>query len=198
MDRLSPGAVNSYDLLKKDFIQTNCPSSKTAKHLEEICNFKRKVTKHYTNPKNGIMTCFINAQLTISIAIRRNIDSSSKSEGIDAIISKLDSLGRDMKKLKKNIHAIQVGCQTCGGAHLDKECPLSEEVKSMEEVKYGEFGRPFPNNNRNDGRFNKGISGYGTHNQPSSGIYTECAREAISCKEAFQTELVRCYTSDDD
>nr|GEV22329.1 reverse transcriptase domain-containing protein [Tanacetum cinerariifolium] len=26
------------------------------------------------------------------------------------------------------------------GAHLDKECPLNEEVKSMEEVKYGEFG----------------------------------------------------------
>ncbi|GJU20866.1 hypothetical protein Tco_1154208 [Tanacetum coccineum] len=97
-----------------------------------------------------------------------NIDSSSNSERIDAIISKLDSLGRDMKKLKKNVHAIQVGCQTCGGSHLDKECPLNEEVKSMEEVKYGEFDRPFPNNNRNDGRFNKGISGYGSHDQPSS------------------------------
>ncbi|GJY04603.1 hypothetical protein Tco_0370543 [Tanacetum coccineum] len=61
---------------------------------------------------------------------RRNIDSSSSSEGISAIVSKLDSLGRDMKKLKENVHAIQVGCQTCGGAHLDKECPLNEEVKN--------------------------------------------------------------------
>ncbi|GJQ93012.1 zinc knuckle CX2CX4HX4C containing protein [Tanacetum coccineum] len=80
----------------------------------------------------------------------RNIDSSSNSEGIATNVNKLDSLGRDMKKLKENMHAIQVGCQTCGGAHLDKECPLNEDVKIMEEVKYGEFDRPFPNNSRND------------------------------------------------
>ncbi|GJS56273.1 putative reverse transcriptase domain-containing protein [Tanacetum coccineum] len=40
----------------------------------------------------------------------RNIDSSSNSEGIAAVVNKLDSLGRDMKKLKENVHAIQVGC----------------------------------------------------------------------------------------
>ncbi|GJR87160.1 putative reverse transcriptase domain-containing protein [Tanacetum coccineum] len=28
------------------------------------------------------------------------------------------------------------------GAHLDKDCPLNEEVKSVEEAKYGEFGGP--------------------------------------------------------
>nr|GEW90167.1 hypothetical protein [Tanacetum cinerariifolium] len=72
----------------------------------------------------------------------RNIDSSSNTKGIIAIVSKLDSLGQDMKKLNENVHAIQVGCQLCGGAHLDKECPLNEEVKSVEEVKYGEFGLP--------------------------------------------------------
>ncbi|GJV06185.1 hypothetical protein Tco_1343841 [Tanacetum coccineum] len=55
-----------------------------------------------------------------------------------------------MKKLKKNMHAIQVGCQTCRGAHLDKEYPLNKEVKGIDEVKYGEFGISFPNNSRND------------------------------------------------
>ncbi|GJW50043.1 hypothetical protein Tco_0091394 [Tanacetum coccineum] len=95
----------------------------------------------------------------------RNIDSSSISEGIAAIVNKLDSMGHDMKKLKQNVHAIQVGCQTCRGAHLDKECPLNKDVKSIEEVKYGEFDRPFPNNSKNDGRFNRGASGY---DQPSS------------------------------
>ncbi|GJU62644.1 hypothetical protein Tco_1244479 [Tanacetum coccineum] len=53
----------------------------------------------------------------------RSIYNNSNAEGIPAIVSKLDSLGRDMKKLKENVHAIQVGCQICGGAHLDKECP---------------------------------------------------------------------------
>ncbi|GKA78728.1 hypothetical protein Tco_0785265, partial [Tanacetum coccineum] len=32
---------------------------------------------------------------------------SNNTEGIAAIVSKLDSLGRDMKKLKENVHAIQ-------------------------------------------------------------------------------------------
>ncbi|GKA26477.1 zinc knuckle CX2CX4HX4C containing protein [Tanacetum coccineum] len=80
----------------------------------------------------------------------RNIDSS-ESEGIDAIVNKQENLGRDMKKLKENVHDIQVGCQIYEGAHLDKDCPLNEEVKSVEEVKYGEFSRPFPNNNKNEG-----------------------------------------------
>ncbi|GJR69596.1 hypothetical protein Tco_0015661 [Tanacetum coccineum] len=49
---------------------------------------------------------------------------SGNSDGIIAITSKLDSLGCDMKKLKENVHAIQVGCGLCRGTHLDKECPL--------------------------------------------------------------------------
>nr|GEV37383.1 hypothetical protein [Tanacetum cinerariifolium] len=86
---------------------------------------------------------------------------SSNSEGITAIVKKLENLGRDMKKLKENVHAIQVGCQICGGAHLDIDCPLNKEIKSVEEVKFREFGRPFP---KNDGRFNRG-----RYDQPSSG-----------------------------
>ncbi|GJT66017.1 hypothetical protein Tco_1017497 [Tanacetum coccineum] len=66
-----------------------------------------------------------------------------------------------MKKLKENVHAIQVGCQTCEGAHLDKDFHLNEEVKGIEEVKYGEFSKPFPNN-RYDGRLK------GRYDQPSS------------------------------
>ncbi|GKC78100.1 hypothetical protein Tco_1128874 [Tanacetum coccineum] len=103
----------------------------------------------------------------------RNIESSSNSEGIAAIVNKLENLGRDMKKLKENVHAIQVGCQTCEGAHLDKDCPLNEEVKGMEEVKYGEFSRPFPNN-RYDGRFKGG------YDQPSSGEKRPSLTEIIN------------------
>nr|GEU50025.1 hypothetical protein [Tanacetum cinerariifolium] len=44
------------------------------------------------------------------------------------------------------------------------------EVKTMEEVKYEKFDRPFPNNSRNDGGFNRGVSGYGSYDQPSSGF----------------------------
>nr|GEU92261.1 hypothetical protein [Tanacetum cinerariifolium] len=68
----------------------------------------------------------------------QGVCSSNNSEGMAAIVSKLDNLGLDMNKLKENVHAIQVGCQLCDGPHLDKECPLNEEAKSVEEVKYGE------------------------------------------------------------
>ncbi|GKC08143.1 hypothetical protein Tco_0999753 [Tanacetum coccineum] len=77
VDKLPPGTVDSWDLLKKAFIQRTS---------------------------------------------NRNIESSSNSEGITAIVSELDNLVRDMKKLKENVHAIQVGCQNRGGAHLDKDC----------------------------------------------------------------------------
>nr|GEX92755.1 hypothetical protein [Tanacetum cinerariifolium] len=121
VDRLPSGTVDSWDLFKKTFIQRYCPPSKTTKQLEEIRNFKHEGDK------------------TLYQAWERNIERSSNSEGITAILNKLENLGREMKKLKENGYAIQVGCQNCEGAHLDKDYPLKEEVKSIEENKYGEF-----------------------------------------------------------
>ncbi|GJY56645.1 BYPASS-related protein [Tanacetum coccineum] len=99
----------------------------------------------------------------------RNVDNSSNPKGISTIVNKLDSLGRDIKKLKENVNFIQVGYQICGGAHLDKECPLNEEVKSIEAVKYGEFGpsQPFGNG----AKFRVGPPGYYTriNNHPPFG-----------------------------
>ncbi|GJX52877.1 hypothetical protein Tco_0281246 [Tanacetum coccineum] len=99
----------------------------------------------------------------------RKIESSRNSEGIAAIVSKLDNLGRHMKKLKENVHAIHVGCQNRGGAHLDKDCPLNKEVKSVEEAKYGEFERSSPLSN--GAKYRIGPPGYYIHidNRPSFG-----------------------------
>ncbi|GKF18175.1 hypothetical protein Tco_0063093 [Tanacetum coccineum] len=92
----------------------------------------------------------------------RNIGSSSSNDGLAALVNKLDRLGRDMKKLKESVHAIQVGCQICEGPHLDKDCPLNEEVKQVEEVRYGEFGRTTPFNGTNRGKFRVGPPEYYT------------------------------------
>ncbi|GJS34001.1 hypothetical protein Tco_0532383 [Tanacetum coccineum] len=91
--------------------------------------------------------------------------SNGSLVGIATIISKLDSFRIDMKKLKENVHAIQVGCETCEGTHLNKECPLHEDIKSVEEVKYGDFGRPFPNNNGKDARYRIGPPRYYTSSE---------------------------------
>ncbi|GJS20919.1 zinc knuckle CX2CX4HX4C containing protein [Tanacetum coccineum] len=138
VDRLTPGTINIWDLLQKDFTQRYCPPSKTAKQLEDIATSSKREKKHCTKLEKDS---------------HGPIPGMTPAKGMATIASKLDNLGRDMKKLKENVHAIQVGYQLYGGPHLDKECPLNEEVKSIEEVKYGEFGRPFPNNIRVNEKF---------------------------------------------
>ncbi|GKG08426.1 hypothetical protein Tco_0334258, partial [Tanacetum coccineum] len=56
----------------------------------------------------------------------------------------------------------QVGCQICERPHLNKDCPLNEDVKQVEEVKYREFGRTAPFNENNGGKFHVGPPGYYT------------------------------------
>ncbi|GJY49134.1 reverse transcriptase domain-containing protein [Tanacetum coccineum] len=162
VDRLSPGTVNSWDLLKKAFIQRYCPPSKTAKQLEDICNFKQEgdetlyqaweryndllnkcpthdINSHQKGPIPGmtptqalmaIQTMADHSQKWHDGSSRRNIDSST--EGIAAIVSKLDSLGRDMKKLKENVHAIQRDTARSSG---ERRPSLTEIInKYMEEA----------------------------------------------------------------
>ncbi|GKC06085.1 hypothetical protein Tco_0997695 [Tanacetum coccineum] len=50
------------------------------------------------------------------------------------LLQELSTLGTSLKRLLSK------------GPHLDKECPLNEEVKQVEEAKYREFGRPAPFN----------------------------------------------------
>ncbi|GJV85168.1 uncharacterized mitochondrial protein-like protein [Tanacetum coccineum] len=45
VDRLAPETINTWDLLKKAFIQRYCPPSITAKQLEDIYNFKQEGDK---------------------------------------------------------------------------------------------------------------------------------------------------------
>ncbi|GKB98545.1 hypothetical protein Tco_0984682 [Tanacetum coccineum] len=135
VDRLPPGTVDSWDLLKKAFIQRYCPPSKSVKQLEEIRNFKQEgdetlyqTWERYNDLLYKCPTHDTNShQKWHDGTSSRNIEGSSNSEGIAAIINKLETLGRDMKKLKENVHAIQVGCQICEGAHLDKDCPLNRK-----------------------------------------------------------------------
>ncbi|GKF21454.1 hypothetical protein Tco_0070092, partial [Tanacetum coccineum] len=58
----------------------------------------------------------------------RNISSSSNTDGLAVIVR----------------------------PYLDKECPLNEEIKQVEEVKYGEFGLRAPLNGSNGAKFRVG------------------------------------------
>ncbi|GKC21198.1 hypothetical protein Tco_1023348 [Tanacetum coccineum] len=181
VDRLTPGAVNTWDLLKNAFIQRYYPPSKTAKQLEDIHNFKQECDESlyqaweryndllYKYPTHDInnhqkgpipemtptqaLTAIQDSQKWHDGTSSRSLSSSSNTDGLAAIVSKLYNLGCDMKKLKENVHAIQVGCQFCKGPHLDNKCPLNEEVKQVEEVNYGEFGHTAPFNGSNRAKY---------------------------------------------
>ncbi|GJT11408.1 reverse transcriptase domain-containing protein [Tanacetum coccineum] len=161
-----PGVTKDVDLLKKAFIQRYCPSTMTAKQLEDIHNFKQEgdeslyqaweryndllykctahdINSHQKGPIPGmrpvealtaIQTVADHSQKWHDGTTSRNIRSSSSNDGLVVLVNKLDNLGRDMKKLKESVHAIQVGCQNCEGPHLDKDYPLNEEVKQVEEI----------------------------------------------------------------
>ncbi|GJZ78958.1 hypothetical protein Tco_0643795 [Tanacetum coccineum] len=75
---------------------------------------------------------------------------------------------------------IRMGCQNYGGAHLDKDCPLKEEVKSIKEAKYGEFERSPPFSN--GAKYRVGPSGYYIRmdNRPSFGEKKPSLEELMS------------------
>ncbi|GKA96187.1 hypothetical protein Tco_0818282 [Tanacetum coccineum] len=81
----------------------------------------------------AIQTMADNSQKWHDGTSSRKMGSSNSSDGLAALVNKLDNLGRDMKKLKESVYAIHVGRQICKGPHLDKDCPLNEEVKQVSE-----------------------------------------------------------------
>ncbi|GJY88309.1 retrovirus-related pol polyprotein from transposon TNT 1-94 [Tanacetum coccineum] len=46
----------------------------------------------------------------------------------------------EIKKVNKKVYAAQVGCELCKGLHYNKDFPLKEEGKALEESYYTQFG----------------------------------------------------------
>ncbi|GKC40396.1 hypothetical protein Tco_1052780, partial [Tanacetum coccineum] len=100
VDRITPGAVNTWDLLKKAFIQ-------------RLSTMNRQLLDSHgpilgmtpTQALTAIKTMAGHSQKWHDRTSSSNI-SSSNTDALVAIISKLDNLGRDMKKLKENVHVM--------------------------------------------------------------------------------------------
>ncbi|GJR70173.1 putative reverse transcriptase domain-containing protein [Tanacetum coccineum] len=69
--------------------------------------------------------------------------STETSDGLAAIQSQLNNLGREIKKVNEKVYAAQVGCELCKGLHYTKDCPLKEEGNTLEEAYYTQFGAPY-------------------------------------------------------
>ncbi|GJV51508.1 putative ribonuclease H-like domain-containing protein [Tanacetum coccineum] len=187
-----PGVSQDVVLLRVFLFTLTGAAKRLLKGLKTSITSSRKAMNRYTKLGNGPIPGMTPTQaLTVRQTMAdhsqkrhdgtssKNIDSNSNTDGLAVIVTKLDNLRRDMKKLKENVHAIQVGCQICKGPHLDKECPLNEEVKQVEEVNYGEFGCTTPFNRSNGAKFRVGPPGYYTSidNQTSFGEKDQLGRD---------------------
>ncbi|GJT87019.1 zf-CCHC domain-containing protein [Tanacetum coccineum] len=47
------------------------------------------------------------------------------------------------KKVNEKVYAAQVRCELCKGPHYTKDCPLTEEGKTLKEAYYKQFGAPY-------------------------------------------------------
>ncbi|GKE66287.1 hypothetical protein Tco_1520448, partial [Tanacetum coccineum] len=70
-------------------------------------------------------------------------NSTETSDGLAAIQAQLNNLGREIKKENEKVYAAQVGREQCKGPHYTKNYPQKEEVKTLEEAYYTQFGGPF-------------------------------------------------------
>nr|GEV59395.1 hypothetical protein [Tanacetum cinerariifolium] len=69
--------------------------------------------------------------------------STETSNELEAIQGQLNNLGREIKKVNKKVYATQVGCEQCKGPDYNKDCPLKEEGKTLEEAYYTQFSGLF-------------------------------------------------------
>nr|GEV03030.1 hypothetical protein [Tanacetum cinerariifolium] len=53
-------------------------------------------------------------------------------DGLATIQAQLNNLGREIEKVNEKVYAAQVGCESCGGPHYTKDCPLKDDGKTLE------------------------------------------------------------------
>src|SRR5919199_5270548 len=81
----------------------------------------------------------------------QTVASSSSTGAFDdfaSINAKLDGFGRTIEKINRDVHAMKVGCEFCGGLHLGKDCDAGLTMAQKEEIAFVNQG----NNNQFQGR----------------------------------------------
>ncbi|GKC49977.1 hypothetical protein Tco_1072722 [Tanacetum coccineum] len=161
------GSITRLETLKTKFLNKYCPPARTAKKMEEINNFQQESneiilfynwlnvpTRQILNSKGAIPTKTV---VDAKIAIQEMAEYSQKwhnrtslkarstetSDGLAAIQTQLNNLGREIKKVNEKVYATQVECELCKRPHYTKDFPLKEEGNTLEKAYYMQFGAPY-------------------------------------------------------
>ncbi|GJQ98618.1 hypothetical protein Tco_0009757 [Tanacetum coccineum] len=168
---------DAHDHIDQAFIQRYCPPSKTVKQLEDIHNFKQEgdeslyqaweryndlLYKCPTQDSNSHqkVNIFYKGLSTMNHQLLDSWGPIPRMTPAQALIA-IQTMADNSQKYHDGTISRNVGSNSSDGlAALD--CPLNEEVKQVEEVRYGEFGRTTPFNESNGGKFCVGPPGYYT------------------------------------
>nr|GEX52980.1 hypothetical protein [Tanacetum cinerariifolium] len=138
------------ETLKTKFLNKYCPPARTAKKMEEINNFQQEpdesLFRAWERFKELLMKCpqyyLTDMQEVILFYNRLGVPTRQILDSKAAIQAQLNSLGMEIKKVNEKVYAAQVGCELCKGPHYTKDCPLKEEVKTLEEAYYAQLVHP--------------------------------------------------------
>ncbi|GJX25126.1 hypothetical protein Tco_0231422 [Tanacetum coccineum] len=138
------GSILTWEVLKSNFLSKYCPHARTAKKIEEINNFQQEpdeiLFRAWERFKELLIKCphhyLTDMQEKWHNGTSTKTRSTKTSEGLAAIQAQLNNLGREIKKVNEKVYAAQVGCELCKGLHYNKDFPLKEEGKALEESYY--------------------------------------------------------------
>ncbi|GKA93908.1 hypothetical protein Tco_0815894 [Tanacetum coccineum] len=104
--------------------------TRTAKKMEEINNFQQE-------PDESLFRAWERFKELLMKCLQHYLTDMQEMQ------AQLNNLGREIKKVNEKVYAAQVRCELCKGPHYIKDCPLKEEVNTLEEAYYTQFGAPY-------------------------------------------------------
>ncbi|GJR83740.1 hypothetical protein Tco_0154525 [Tanacetum coccineum] len=183
---------------QKAFIQRYCPPSMTAKQLEDIHNFKQEgdeslyqAWEWYNDLLYKCPTHDINSHQKVNIFYkglstmnRQLLDSQGPIPWMRPAqaLTTIQTMADHSQKWHDGTTSRNIRSSSSKDGLAALDCPLNEEVKQVEEVRYGEFGRTTPFNKYNGGKFHVGPPGYyaKTDNRPPYGERRQSLEELLA------------------
>nr|GEU93225.1 hypothetical protein [Tanacetum cinerariifolium] len=115
--------------------------------------FNKELVTPYEQPEREVVLFYKG----LGVPTRQILDSKGVVPSMNAANAK--KVVQEMADYSQKCHSgtsTRVGCELCKGPHYTRDCPLKEEVKTLEEAYYIQFGAPYPQR----GRYRAADSGF--------------------------------------
>nr|GEV16846.1 hypothetical protein [Tanacetum cinerariifolium] len=165
-------SIDTWETLTRKFLSKYYLPGRTAKKIKEINNFQQEpdetLNQAWERFKELLLRCpqhylmdiqeMISFYIGLDIPTRQILNSKGVIPSIKAADAKksIQDMDDHSQKWHNKMSTRTKSCESCGGPHYTKDCPLKEEGKTLEEAYYTQFGVPFPQ----EGRYRAAAPGF--------------------------------------